>query len=302
MLWYHDHVVGITRLNVYAGMTGLYIIRAPDIEEKFNLPEGKFEIHMVVQDRQFFPNGSLNFPTVGNAPEVHPNWCPEMFGDTILVNGKVWPHLKVLPRLYRFRILNAANARFFNLTLSNPHLTFLQIGTDGGYVFKPMNRSALILAPAERVDVLVDFSGLAPQTVFYMNNTGAAPFPYAQASNSPPGTESVMKFQVTGKVDRNQKGNDIHKIPATFLSEPPVNITAVKIIRNLTLVEFDTPAGEPYLMLQSNLTWRDEVTELPKIGSIEIWEMINLNADAHPMHVHLIQFFALSTQSFNLTR
>ena len=113
-IWYHDHALGITGLNVYMGLAGFYLIRDPG-KEPATLPAGKYEIPIVIQDRMFNTDGSFAFPSVGINPTVHPYWVPEFFGDTIVVNGKVWPYLNVEPRKYRFRLLNGSNARFYNL-------------------------------------------------------------------------------------------------------------------------------------------------------------------------------------------
>jgi hypothetical protein len=109
-LWYHDHAIGITRLNIYMGLVGLYILR-DDIEDSLNLPSGMYEIPLIIQDRNVAPDGSLVYP----APTVPP--IAEFFGESVLVNGKIWPYLTVEPRKYRFRILNASNARFYRLRL-----------------------------------------------------------------------------------------------------------------------------------------------------------------------------------------
>ena len=146
-LWYHDHALGTTRLNVITGLTGFYLIRDND-EDALNLPSGDFEIPLMIQDRAFNEDGSLFYPLQDldeeptNDTEIPPVWVPEFFGDTVLVNGKVWPFLEVEPRKYRFRILNASNARFYHLTLKEadsnnlttdrPGPVFKQIGSDGG--------------------------------------------------------------------------------------------------------------------------------------------------------------------------
>jgi spore coat protein A len=150
-LWYHDHALGAPRINNYAGLQGVYLLR-DRVEDGLNLPSGAFEIPLVIQDRLFNPDGSLLYPVVDKGgdpdPRVPPIWIPEFFGDTVLVNGNVWPFLEVEPRKYRFRILNASNARFYRLTLneaggprngstgrSGP--SFIQIGTDGGFLPAP---------------------------------------------------------------------------------------------------------------------------------------------------------------------
>jgi spore coat protein A, manganese oxidase len=142
-LWYHDHCLGITRLNIYAGLAGFYLIRDEE-EDALNLPHGEFEIPLMLQDRLFHRDGSLYYPRVVNGPKEHPIWIQEFFGDMNCVNGKVMPFLEVEPRKYRFRILNASNARFYHLRLFNSDAagnilnpsfdvpSFQQIGTDGG--------------------------------------------------------------------------------------------------------------------------------------------------------------------------
>jgi spore coat protein A len=110
-LWYHDHALGITRLNVFAGLIGLYIVR-DNFEDALNLPKGNYEVPLVLYDRSFDRDGQLYYPVSGN-PRTP--WLPEFFGPAILVNGKLSPYLEVEPRKYRFRILNAANGRFFHL-------------------------------------------------------------------------------------------------------------------------------------------------------------------------------------------
>src|SRR5205823_658659 len=151
-LWYHDHALGITRLNNYAGLSGLYLIRS-DEEDQLNLPSGEFEIPLIIQDRMFNGDGSLLYPTETGG--THPFWIPEFFGDTVLVNGKVWPYLEVEPRKYRFRILNASNSRFYHLSLQesasygvptgNPGPVFHQIGTDGGLLPAPVPLADLLI-------------------------------------------------------------------------------------------------------------------------------------------------------------
>ena len=154
LLWYHDHTMGINRLNVFAGLMGLYIVRDP-AEESLNLPAGKYEIPLVLYDRAFDPDGRLNYPV---SPVPGEPWIPEFFGNAVLVNGKLLPYLEVEARKYRFRVLNGANGRFFHLSLSSEQ-QFQQIGTDQGLLPAPVPVPMLSLAPGERGDVVLDFSG-----------------------------------------------------------------------------------------------------------------------------------------------
>ena len=115
MLWYHDHALGMTRLNVAAGLEGMYLIRDPARSVAPLLPSGQFEMPLMLPDRAFNSDGSIHFTQVGDNPDIHPYWDPEYFGDTIMVNGKVWPNMNVQRRQYRFRIVDGSNARFYNL-------------------------------------------------------------------------------------------------------------------------------------------------------------------------------------------
>jgi spore coat protein A, manganese oxidase len=137
-LWFHDHALGATRLNVYSGLAGAYLLTDPSTEPS-NLPG---LIPLVVQDRMFDTNGQLLFPATGVNPDVHPFWIPEFFGDVIAVNGKAWPVKTVEPRRYRLLLLNGSNARFYEMALQAaggaPGPSFWVMGTDGGYLDKPV--------------------------------------------------------------------------------------------------------------------------------------------------------------------
>ncbi|KAG0577655.1 hypothetical protein KC19_5G170500 [Ceratodon purpureus] len=307
MLWYHDHVVGITRLNVLAGLAGLYMLRSDQDQCLTDLfPYGQFEIPIVLKDLQFWSNGSINFPNIGDSPATHPQWCPEYFGDTIVVNGKAWPTLTVHPRCYRFRFLNGANARFFNISMSNPRLSFTKIATDGGYL--PPGQSqvvkSLMIAPAERVDVIIDFKNLTPGSVVYFNNSAPAPFP--GGGFNPPQTNSVMQIKVaawpSGTTNFGNSSTDVMRcVNQASSGYFPSRDFNGSLHRYLTLQEFDDANGSPIVSLLGNKTWNDPVTELPRVNSTEVWEMINLTPDAHPIHTHLIHFQVLNQQPFDTT-
>ena len=171
MLWYHDHALGITRLNVFMGLLGTYFIR-DQTEAALNLPSGKFEIPLVIFDRSFEPNGQFNYPVSGNPAVPH---VPEYFGNVMLVNGKVMPFLNVQPRKYRFRIVNACNGRFLNMSLSSGQ-PFIQIGSDQGLLRAPVNLQTILMTPAERFDIVLDFSQFAGKNI-ELTNDAAAPWP-----------------------------------------------------------------------------------------------------------------------------
>jgi len=294
-LWYHDHALGITRINVLMGLAGFSLLRDPGnpLDQPSSvLPQGKYEIPIVIQDRSFNTDGSFNFPAAGINPNIHPYWLPEFFGNTIMVNGKVWPNLNVERRQYRLRLLNGSNARFYNLKFSNK-MPFVQIGGDGGYLPKPVTLSELLIAPGERFDVLVDFSLLAPGTKIILANDAKAPFPMG----SPPDPKTVgqiMQFTVL-----TEAAVPPPKLPAILNTVTPLVANVPN--RTLTLVEIMGPAG-PTMVTLNGQKWAAPVSELPRVGSTEIWELVNLTADAHPIHLHLVQFQVVSRQPINVNK
>ena len=384
-IWFHDHVLGATRLNVYAGLAGGYLISDPNL----TLPAGLWAyglsrttgndptVPLVIQDRMFDTNGQLFFPadTVGNFlwttnPE-HPYWVPEFVGDTILVNGKVWPFLNVEPKRYRFLFLNGSNARTYEMNVvdpaGGPAPNFYVIGTDGGYLDAPVMVKKLTMMPGERYEVILDFSVAAPGANLVIKNTAKTPFP---AGAAPQGATlgRVMQFRVglcssgqCGLADTSFNpavagatirtvGEKIVRLPGTPGGGGIVTAAGaaqnVQKTRALTLNEvmgmpqlatdpvtgaLNTPyPGGPLEILVNNTKWGgqritgvDDLTgeftfqpvpgftgvtlngdttyysELPREGDTEIWEIINITADAHPIHLHLVQFQLISRQSFN---
>ncbi|CAA6671392.1 unnamed protein product [Spirodela intermedia] len=175
-LWYHDHALGMIPANLLAGLLGTYTIRDPVLDAKLNLPSGiEFDRQLVIADRSFTKDGSLYLNATGVDPSVHPQWHPEFFGDVITVNGKAWPYMKVQRRKYRLRILNAGNARYLGLSLSNG-LPFTVVASDSSYLPQPVVTSRLLLAPSEITDVIVDFSKSKTREI-ELQNDAQFPFP-----------------------------------------------------------------------------------------------------------------------------
>lgn len=305
-LWYHDHAVGVTRLNVYAGLAGFYLLR-DDVEKPLRLPGNaldhpKYEREIMIQDKSFDQDGQLLFPGSGVSPADHPFWIPEFLGNTIVVNGKAWPYLEVEPRRYRFRLLNGSNARFYTLSFAN-ELPFWQIGADAGLLDKPVRVPNLILAPGERADVIVDFSGVA-DSVFILNNTSNAPSPGGGAAD-PETTGQVMQFRVGTTLTRPDETFNPARIPTPILRADnrivrltrvaPANVTT----RILTLNEVQAPNGSLKTLLDGK-EYGAPVSEKPKEGATEIWEIVNLTADTHPMHLHLAPFQLLGRQKIDV--
>ena len=292
MLWYHDHAIGQTRLNVHAGLAGAYFIR-DDEEDALGLPSGENEVLLIIQDRSFAADGSLTYPVSEFAGTTdHPGpWVPEFFGDTILVNGKVWPYLDVEPRKYRLRILNASNARFYRLRLSDGR-AFVQIGTDQGLLPAPVEVRRLLLAPAERADVIVDFRNARRASVRLMND---APTPYPGGKAPDPNTTAnVMQFRVNKPLTRPDRGGVPSKLRAVE-SLPETDAT----VRYMAFREYKDAKGEPTIVLLNARKWDAPITIRPKLGDIEVWHLINTTDDAHPIHLHLVRFQVLDRQPFD---
>jgi spore coat protein A, manganese oxidase len=300
MLWYHDHALGITRLNVYAGLAGFYVIR-DDQEDALNLPSGPYEIPLMIQDRSFGVDGSLLYPPAKNG--THPMWMQEFFGDTICVNGKAAPFLEVEPRKYRFRLVNGSNSRFYHLTLLPADVAgkpngspadappFRQIGTDGGLLPVPLSLHYLIVSPGERFDLVIDFSEHKGENLALMND---APAPYARGGEIVP--SDVMLFKVT----KPPSGRDTSSLPDTLALWSALDPSRAVRERILALTEMDRPSdGYTMIGLLGQKHWDDPITEDPKAGSMEIWSFANATGDVHPMHIHLVQFQVLNRQTFD---
>jgi spore coat protein A len=274
LLWYHDHAMGITRLNTYAGLFGLYVVRDAG-EDRLALPRGDYEIPVVLFDRFLKPDGQLFYPAsrIAQAP-----WVPEFFGNSILVNGKLLPYLEVEPRLYRLRVLNASNARFFRLALAGGQ-SFHQIGTDQGLLARPVELKRLTMAPGERADLLIDFGAQRGEQVVLTNDA-----------------YEVMQFRVRG-----EGAAGAMRVPASLaLVEPIAEASAVRT-RELTLEEYDDVLDEPMTHLLNGKRWHDPVTENPGLDTTEIWSLVNLTDDAHPIHLHLVRFQILDRRPFDRT-
>ena len=289
LLWFHDHGLGATRLNVFAGLAAAYILRDEfDTGAEPNpigIPGGAFEIPLVVQDRQFNADGTFRYP-VSNIPGV--TWIGEYFGDVMLVNGKVWPFLDVEPRTYRFRILNGCNARILGLDIGGPVLW--QIGAEGGMFDVPVPVTELVLAPAERADILVDFSKFAGATLVMKNRK-----PQRPVSNPAPQLEHVMQIRVGRTV--TQRGPSA--IPSSLPGGRKADLAKPVATRYITLNEIDPGEVEWYLNLNGR-RFGEPTTETPQVGTVEDWVFINMTADTHPMHMHLVTFQVVGRTPFDV--
>ncbi|HTX75207.1 MAG TPA: multicopper oxidase [Terracidiphilus sp.] len=272
LLWYHDHAMGINRLNIYAGLLGLYIVR-DDAEDALGLPRGEHEVPLVLCDRKFTVDGQLAYDV---SPDPAAPWMPEFYGNATLINGKLFPYLEVQPALYRFRVLNGSNAQFFNLSLSTGE-PIAQIGTDQGLLPAPVPAKIVSLAPGERADLVVDFTGSAGQELTL--KTGPV--------------EDIMQFRVAPGSSRTGS------LPERLRPVPPIPESSAVRTRLLTLNEYKSPKGESMTMLLGGAHWDAPVTETPALDTAEIWSLINLTEDVHPIHLHLVRFQILDRRSFD---
>lgn len=441
-IWYHDHGLGITRVNVYAGPAGFWLIRgkhesepdlvagtlpgpAPALGEDPNFDpavRSKIrEVPIVIQGRTFTPDGQLFFPkdrayfealnkAGGTAPtldipfipdtavgggvsDVAPIWNPEFFGNTMVVNGTTWPVYHVAPARYRLRLLNGCNARTLMLKmvdsssleelfddfdadeavddLATSALPFFQIGADGGLLpLSAVELNQLLMMPAERADVIVDFTGQSGE--FYLINEGPdEPFGGGEPitdfdPSNPHATGLVMKFVV----DQTPNASDaLASDPASLQFDDIAQLVPIRT-RQVSLNELESEtvfvvySSEGDFVLDNNgnvsecdpatfspsfpgdeclpfgptdakvgvlapdpnsadgyvgvpLMWTDQtgasslvkvfttgagkpvmvpVTETPNLNDIEEWEIWNFTADAHPIHLHLVEFQVVGRQ------
>ncbi|HEY6847389.1 MAG TPA: multicopper oxidase domain-containing protein [Terracidiphilus sp.] len=303
-LWYHDHALGITRLNVYAGLSGFYFLR--DSEERdLGLPAGDYEIPLLLQDRTLDAMGQLVYaPTHENGVKLPPGvWGPEFFGELPVLNGAIYPHLDVEPRPYRLRVLNGANSRFFNLYFNLaksptdiPSLVpFHQIGSDGGFLPKTVPLTRILLGPAERADLIVDFTGLEGKTIT-VSNDGSAPYPgwEMMASLHAP-LDELMQVRVTLPLKAKAKAIDL--APANSFTRFEESLSV--LTRDFLLTEKVDAQGHSLGVRINDKGYDEPVTEITKLGQLEKWRFINTTDDAHPMHLHLVQFQILERQGFD---
>jgi spore coat protein A, manganese oxidase len=339
-IWYHDHSLGMTRLNVYAGPAGFFLIRGGPFDLPSDVLPGPapgtgsnpfarfYEIPIAIQDRSFRKDGSLFYPSsrrffddfrgpyVPNS-DIAPIYNPEFFGNTIVVNGRTWPVLDVEPRRYRFRFLNGCDSRTLILKLvtnpranrpATPALPFWQIGAEGGFLPRPVELPQLLITLAERADVIVDFTGIRPGSEFYLINEGpdepyGGGMPVEEFEPADPGTTGqVMKFRVVSPASTDTSVN-----PSSLQLPSPPPLGKANRRRRLSLNELDSAVLEdigPRVTLLGTLKdgmpnpmmWDDPITENPKLNDTEIWELYNFTADAHPIHIHELQFQVVNRQ------
>ncbi len=292
-MWYHDHALGVTRLNVTMGLAGFYILR-DSFEDALGLPSGEFEVPLMVMDRSFNADGSFDYPET---------YVETFTGDKMIVNGAVWPFMNVKQGKYRLRVLNASNSRHitFNFKDGGNNLPITIIGTDGGLLAAPSAPvNSFTLGPAERTDVIVDFAALSPGTEVLLENSAGVPFPMGAVD-----LPQIMKFVV-----QNEAGFT-GAIPGTLRSFAPLDITGVPV-RTFVLrrtSELDMcQVSRPHWLI-NGLPWTEGPVdpgidpvrgEMPTLGSTEIWQFANATGMTHPMHMHLLMFQVLDRHAVTI--
>jgi spore coat protein A len=280
-LFYHDHAMGITRLNAVAGLAGMCLVR-DGFEESLQLPRGPHEVPMVLFDRSFRKDGEIHYPVSGDPDSP---WVSEYYGSAILVNGVIFPYLEVEPRKYRLRLLNASNGSFYRLSIgqgdsitSDP-VELVQIGSEQGFLEGPAAVESLILSPGERADVIVDFRRYRGKQLFM--RTDAAVF---------------LQFRVSTR--DCEPGAEI---PATLQPRFRMAESSAGKTRELTLADYQNRLGRSSVMLLNGAHWDMPVTETPALNSTEIWSFVNLTDDSHPIHLHMVRFQVLDRRPFDLS-
>ncbi|KJV26404.1 bilirubin oxidase [Luteibacter yeojuensis] len=272
-LWYHDHAMGINRLNMYAGLMGLYLLR-DEHELSLGLPSGDFELPLVIADRWLRQDGRLYYPDSGDAKAP---WVPEVFGNLTLVNGAILPRADVKARRYRLRVLNAANGRFYHLRFKDGR-PFQVIGSDQGLLAAPATMRSIFLAPGERADIVVDFASLRGGSAELMND--AVP---------------LMRFAVG-----QGEAKDDSRVPDALREITRFTEASATKTRDMTMDEYSDCVATPMLMLLNGKRWHEPVTETVKLGSTEMWNLVNLTEDTHPIHLHLVRFQILDRRPYDV--
>jgi spore coat protein A, manganese oxidase len=265
-LWYHDHTMDFTGPHVWFGMAGFYLL-SDDFEDSLNLPAAAYEIPLVIQDRQFDSDGALRYTYNRNGET----------GATILVNGVVQPYFEIAQRKYRFRVLNGSNARFYRLALGNGQ-SFAVLGMEGGLLPAPVQVSSITLAPAERADIVMDFSALALSSNVTLNNTLVSGASTAY---------NVMRFDVTSTA------NDTSELPSTLRPLTRLDPAAATVQRDFTLSGGMGMMGGGTWTINGAAFDPNSVMAQPRLGAVEIWRFTNngmMMGMDHPIHIHGAMF------------
>lgn len=273
-LWYHDHAIGITAVNAYFGQAGFYLLDDPAVDAKLQLPSGKYDVPLMLAGKQFQNNGKLVSPE---------NERVSLYGDVITVNAQPWPYFSVEPRKYKFRLLDASVSRTFKLYLvadndPNTRQLFTVVGADAGYLDHPVPTTSLVIAMAERYEIIIDFSAFAGKNLTLKNERDF------QTNPDYPATDRVLRF-VVGNTATSQEGNGPIPSKLATLNTPKSDTTVDHQF------EFERKNGQ---WLINGVGFEDipnRILAKPVRGLTERWRLINKGGGwSHPIHIHLIDF------------
>lgn len=278
MLWYHDHRMDFTGPSVWRGLAGLHLVR-DDEEDSLGLPSGTRELPIMITDRSFAADGSLYYPSVDQTlmttPGVTGSYVAGILGDVMLVNGTPWPIAHVDGASYRLRIINTCNARRLDLRLDpQPDGGLIQIGTDGGLLAAPIRHDHFELAPAQRLDAIVDFSKYKPGTaVTLLNDFGDG------------NMSQVMRFIV------GASANDPFTVPDRLSDIETLSAEQAVTTRTFRFQSGDVNHMKGWLIDGQPFS-PNNIAAVATLGTVEVWRLV---ADFHhPVHIHLNPFQVLS--------
>ena len=275
-LWYHDHRMGFTAPNVWHGLAGFHLVTDAE-EAALPLPQGERDLPLMISDRSFAADGSFAYPALDAAQETPGVTGPYMdgvLGDVILVNGAPWPVLRADRARYRLRVLNGSNARRYTLALDPQPPgggALVQIGSDGGLLERPLAHDSIDLAPAERFDLVVDFSRYPPGTkVRLVNTLGSG------------GTAQVMRFDLEGGAVTDEA-----RVPAALST-----IAALDPHRAVATRDFVFQKSAGGWTINGDAYRPGRYLARPRLGTTEVWRFIS--DFHHPVHLHLNHFQVVS--------
>ncbi|EGD25528.1 multicopper oxidase domain-containing protein [Rhodococcus hoagii] len=299
-LWYHDHAMGITRLNVYAGLAGMFLLRdefdTGTTSNAWGLPSGEFELPLVLQEKIFTADGRQSIRATPVVPQGR--WDGGTPGDVGVVNGKIWPELEVARGMYRLRLVNAASFSVWNLFFGN-RMRFWVLGMESGMLAAPVPTTRIRLAPGERADLLVDFGAVEPGGIVELCND--EPPPLAASQRGARAMPLFCRFRMadgrgfTAAVPETLRGgagqpSDLEPVPAP------------QVQRTVTVMQLPDPSTGSVLMSLNNLRFGDADIEMPRQGAVEQWDIVNVTPEPHPIHLHLVNFRVLGRQDFDVAR
>ncbi|HWK29744.1 MAG TPA: multicopper oxidase family protein [Solirubrobacter sp.] len=262
-LWYHDHAHGRTSKTLYYGLVGMYVVH-DQLEQDLDLPRDEYDVPIVIADHAFNKDGSFRYEE---------NVDLGFRGDTILVNGAVSPRMRVQRRKYRFRLLNSSNARSYALRLGNGR-PMLQIAGDGGFLSKPVSRTKIPFHPAERLELVIDFSAYGPGEELVLSNADGLG-----------GTIPIMRFDVVGGGPRED-----FKVPSKLRQQEPLPSPSARR-------QWDLSLGTAAWQI-NGLGWDpNRIDVRPRRGTTEVWKFVNHSNRVHPMHLHGFFFRVLERTS-----